>query len=81
MSPHQCSSGASICCVHLCVELPSLSSLSSLKFVANFNESTWHVFCIQFHIFAELDETPGLSSMAWLTDLNGNQQPFSGEHL
>jgi len=26
--------------------------------------------CIQFHIFVELDEIPGLSSMAWLTRLH-----------
>ena len=58
-----------MCCVELCVELPSLSSLSALKFAANFNESSWHVFCIQFHIFAELEETPGLSSMAHTTSL------------
>jgi len=33
--------------------------------------------CLQFHIFAELGETPGLSvsTVAWLTQL-GNQQPF-----
>jgi len=76
MNPRQCSSGAYICCVDLCVELPSLSSLSALKFVANFNESAWHVFCIQFHIFAELDETPRLSSMAWLTRLHWKPAAF-----
>ena len=60
MSPCQC---ACICCVDLCVDLPSPSSPSARKFDANFNLSA-HVLVFSF---TELDETPEVSSVAWLT--------------